>query len=64
MKQYIREKIKLLKQFKIFLNDEQLKHIRSLKTEVAVDNFARDLLSPGYEESHGNMRGKRGFCDC
>lgn len=46
MKQYIKEKIKLLKQFGITLTYEQEEHIRSLKTEIAVDNFAHDLLKP------------------
>lgn len=46
MKEYIKEKISVLKDFGIILTDEQLKHIRSLKTEIAVDNFAHDILCP------------------
>lgn len=44
MSVYIKEKINLLKDFGICLNKKQLAHIRSLTTEIAVDNFAHDLL--------------------
>lgn len=59
MKQYIREKISLLKDFGIRLNAEQLQHIRSLKTEIAVDNFAHDLLKPSYNSTGGHTTSKR-----
>ena len=63
MKQYIKEKIKILKQFGITLNSEQLEHIRSLKTEIAVDNFAHDLLKPSYDAAGGNTCAKHGVGD-
>ena len=44
MPEYIENKIKLLKQLKIKLSAAQLKHIKSLTTEIAVDNFAHDLI--------------------
>jgi hypothetical protein len=44
---YITEKIKILKELKIFLNRDELKHMKSLKTEVEVDRFARDLIMKG-----------------
>lgn len=60
MKNYIGEKIKLLKDFGIRLNNDQLAHIMSLKTEIAVDNFAHDLLKPSYDEDHIERRNKSG----
>lgn len=47
MAQYIKEKIKLLKDFGIKLNKKQLAHINSLTTEIAVDNYAHDLIFCG-----------------
>ena len=44
VKNYIKEKIEILKQLGIRLNDVQLNHIRGLKTEIAVDRYARDLI--------------------
>jgi hypothetical protein len=45
LKQYIREKIRMLrKDFCIDLTDEQIAHMRSLKSEIAVDNYAHDLI--------------------
>lgn len=61
MKNYIGEKIKLLKDFGIRLNNDQLAHIMSLKTEIAVDNFAHDLLKPSYDCDHVERRGKAGL---
>ena len=46
LKDYIKEKIKVLRQLGHKLTDEQLDHIRSLKTEIQVDNFARALILP------------------
>lgn len=61
MKEYIREKIRILKQFNVKLTDEQLRHIRSLKTEIEVDNFAHDLLKPSYDCSGSNNKAKRNY---
>ena len=46
---YIKQKIKLLRQLCITLNNEQLEHILSLKTEIQVDNYAHDLIVGGDE---------------
>ena len=40
---HIYEKIKILKDFGIYLTKEQFDHMLSLKTEIAVDNYAQDL---------------------
>lgn len=44
LEQYIKQKIKILGQLNVKLTDEQLEHIKSLKNETAVDNYARDLI--------------------
>lgn len=44
VKTYIEEKIKILGELGIRLNDVQLDHIWSLRTEIAVDRYARDLI--------------------
>lgn len=41
---YIKHKIKLLRQLCVRLTNEQLEHLLSLKTEIAVDNYAHDLI--------------------
>ena len=38
---YINEKIRLLKQFCITLTDEEITHLWSLDSEIAVDNFCK-----------------------
>lgn len=38
---YINEKIRLLKQFCITLTDEEIIHLWSLDSEIAVDNFCK-----------------------
>ena len=45
MSEYILEKIKVLKQLGIKLNKEQKDHMYSLKSEIAIDNYAHDLIS-------------------
>ena len=45
LKQYIREKVRMLrKDFCIDLTDEQIAHMKSLKNEIQVDNYAHDLI--------------------
>lgn len=45
LKQYIKEKIRMLKKdFFIKLTDEQIAHMKSLKNEIQVDNYAHDLI--------------------
>ena len=43
--EYKRNKIKMLKrQFCVRLTEEQEEHINSLKSEIAVDTYARSLM--------------------
>lgn len=49
IKTYIKEKIKLLNQLCIRLTNEQLEHLLSLETEIAVDNYAHDIICKGDE---------------
>ena len=45
LKQHIRFKIRILQRdFGISLTDEQIDHMKSLTSEIQVDNYARTLL--------------------
>lgn len=45
IKSYINYKIKILQRdFKVALTDEQIDHMKSLTSEIQVDNYARKLL--------------------
>ena len=44
LKAYIRNKIRLIKDFDIKLSFDEKKHIKSLKNEIQVDNYAHDLI--------------------
>lgn len=45
MKTYINDKIKMLrKEFHIRLTESEIQHLKSLKTEIAVDNYCRSLF--------------------
>lgn len=45
MEEYIKAKIRLLQQeFKMHLTFEELAYMRSLKTEIQVDQYARTLF--------------------
>lgn len=49
-KAYIKEKIKMLtdpRGFALKLTDEEVQHFNELKTEIAVDNFARKIIMGG-----------------
>ena len=42
---YIKDKIEMLKiEFKIRLTESEIQHMKSLKTEIAVDNYCRSLF--------------------
>lgn len=41
---YIKEKLEILEGFEIILSSDQLSYIMGLKTEISVDNYARDLI--------------------
>ncbi len=43
-KRYIREKVSLLKDFQIYLTDEQLEYMKSLNEEYEVDQYAHRLI--------------------
>ena len=44
LRAYIKTKLKLLKDFKVALTDDQIEHIWSLDSEVEIDRFAHDLI--------------------
>lgn len=44
MTQYKKEKIALLKDFAIYLNENEKAYMMSLKTEIAVDNYVKQLF--------------------
>lgn len=41
---YCKEKLELLEDFYIFPTKEEIAHMTSLKTEIAVDNFVETLF--------------------
>ena len=44
LKQYKKEKRKLLKEFLIYLTDEEKAYMESLENEIQVDQFCRKIL--------------------
>ena len=44
IRQYKKEKMRVFKDFKIHLSEEQLARIQQLKTEIAIDNYATSLI--------------------
>ena len=46
MEAYVAQKIKMLrKDFHIRLTTAEIKHMKSLQTEISVDNYVRTLIS-------------------
>lgn len=46
LKVYIKEKLRMLtKDFCLRLSDEEIRHLKSLKTEIDVDHYAHTLLT-------------------
>lgn len=43
-KKYIKTKLKMLEDLYIPVTEEQKAHIRSLKTELEIDRYVRDLI--------------------
>lgn len=41
---YVREKIVVLRQLGIVMDNDQIKHMKSLKSELQIDNYAHDLI--------------------
>jgi hypothetical protein len=45
LENYIKEKIRLIREdFCIALNNEQIAHMKALKNEIQVDNYAQDII--------------------
>ena len=44
LQSYKNEKVELLKDFAIYLSDHELLHMMELKTEIAVDNFVKQIM--------------------
>ena len=45
LKTYIKDKIKMLKkEFHIRMTENEIQHLKSLQTEIAVDNYCHDLF--------------------
>ena len=44
LRKYINEKLQVLKQLQIRINHTQKMHMMGLHSEIAVDNYARDLI--------------------
>lgn len=42
--EYKKSKLKMLRDFYIFLNEEETEYFNTLKTEVAIDNFCIRLI--------------------
>jgi hypothetical protein len=52
MADYINSKLKVLKHFCIRPTTEQVKHLRSLPTEVSVDNYIKTLMLNAFESEN------------
>lgn len=50
MSNYINEKLKILRDLKIKLTDEQKEHMKLLHTEIAIDNYVKPLIMNSYEK--------------
>lgn len=50
LKKYIEEKLKILKQLDIPMDEERLAHIWACESEWAVDRYARKLICGGEDE--------------
>ena len=49
MREHINRKVKAFREAGIVFNKAQIAHMRKLKNEVQVDNYARDFLFPKLE---------------
>ena len=47
---YVDEKIEVFRQLCIPLTPEEIRHMRTLGSEIAIDNYARDLIVKGMEK--------------
>ena len=43
--EYKEEKLEVFEGFKVVLDDDELAHFNELTTEIAIDNFARDVIN-------------------
>ena len=48
---YKQAKIRLLQDFDVFLSTEQKKHLETLQSEIAIDNFCRKLIDAKLNQS-------------
>jgi len=44
MSRYIKQKLKVLDDFRIKLTEAQMEHLKSLPSESAIDSFVRTLI--------------------
>ena len=44
IKSYCKEKRRFLKDFAIYLKDEEFEHMLNLKTEIAIDNYCKTIM--------------------
>lgn len=55
LKEFRKEQIKILEDFCIFLTPEQRRHIESLQSEIAIENYKRALLKIEVDSSTNNI---------
>lgn len=55
LKEFRKEQIKILKDFCISLTPEQRRHIESLQSEIAIENYKRTLLGIEEDSSTNNI---------
>lgn len=47
--EYVKQKIKVFNQLCIQITPKQIEHMKTLDSEVAIDNYAHDLIVKGME---------------
>lgn len=50
LEEYIKEKIRVFDQLCIQITPKQVEHMRTLDNEIAIDNYAHDLIVKGMEK--------------
>lgn len=54
MPRYIYRKTQILKQLNVQINAEQMEKLLNLKSEIAIDNYTRNLILKGNEQNNNN----------
>ena len=54
IKSYRKMKLRMLKEFYIKLDEEQMDHMNELDTEIKIDNFCISLIKSGVKTYKGN----------